>query len=225
MIAENQVAKLGSPKLVILPSPQALNDASWQSLMNYVKQGGNLLVTGPVERDEHWHVARRAAELEQDAGAEPLTYRSAEVRLKDQMIPLSFDQQKQSWLEALRFKDGATLKEISHGAGRIFWVAYPVELAEGLDAAAGVYAYVLGQLGLAPAFDLAKQLSPGVLVYPTVLQDAVLYVMVSDNADDAAIALRDKLTGGRVTLRLPAQRAALALLRRSDGTIKAKYGF
>jgi hypothetical protein len=225
MIAENQITKLGSPKLVILPSAQALNEATWQALLTYVKQGGSLLITGPLERDEHWQVARRAAGLDTDAQAEPLTYRAAEVRVKNHVIPLSFDQQRQSWLEALRFKDGATFKEISYGTGHVFWAAYPVELAEGLEAAASLYSYVLSQVGLAPAFELTTKLSPGVLVYPTALQDAVLYVIVSDNAEDTDIDLRDKLTGGRMTLRLPAQRGALAVIRRSDGTIKAKYGF
>src|SRR5262249_21320628 len=51
ILAENQIEKLGSPKLVILPSPQALTAKTWGLLMSYVNQGGNLLVTGPVERD------------------------------------------------------------------------------------------------------------------------------------------------------------------------------
>ena len=39
VIAENQIAKLGSPKLAILPSPQALSEKAWQALMNYVAAG------------------------------------------------------------------------------------------------------------------------------------------------------------------------------------------
>src|SRR5579864_1216876 len=53
VIAENQVEKLGSPRLAILPSPQALGDSAWNALLKYVEAGENLLVTGPVERDEH----------------------------------------------------------------------------------------------------------------------------------------------------------------------------
>jgi hypothetical protein len=62
-IAENQVSKLGSPKLATLPSPQALTEGAWQALMKYVGNGGNLLITGPVDRDQHWRLVPRGAKL------------------------------------------------------------------------------------------------------------------------------------------------------------------
>jgi hypothetical protein len=68
-------------------------------------------------------------------------------------------------------------------------------------------------------------ISPGVLVYPVVLEDSVLYVMESDSADDTNIDLQDKLTGTRVTLRLPAQHAALALVGKQAKAVVAKYGY
>ena len=224
-IAENQIDKLGTPKLVILPSAQALTEKAWRALLNYANDGGTLLITGPVNRDEHWQVIDRAADLKLDAQSEPLVYHNASVQTGNRAIPLSFDQQKQSWLESLRFSDGGTLKEIPYGKGRVFWAAYPVELAEGAQPAADLYAYVAGRLGLAPAFDLQLPLSPGVLVYPTVLEDSVLYVIVSDAAEDAKVDLRDKLTGARLTLQIPAQRAAIAVIGKQSKSVVAKLGF
>jgi hypothetical protein len=170
-------------------------------------------------------VATRAAAQKVDAHAEPLTSHSATVTPGARIVPLSFDQQKQSWLESLQFSDRSTLKEIAYGKGRIFWTAYPVELAQGEQPAADLYAYVAGRLGITPMFDVPPTLSPGVLIYPTVLQDSVLYVMTSDSADDAKIDLRDKLTGARLTLQLPAQHAALAVIGKQEKRIVAKYGF
>jgi hypothetical protein len=225
VIAENQLDKLGSPKLAVLPSPQALTDAAWHHLLAYVNEGGNLLVTGPVDRDEHWHNTTRMADLKLDAQAEPLTYHNALMNLNDRPVWLSFDQQKQNWLDSLRFHDGATLKEIPYGKGRIFWAAYPVELAEGVQGAADLYAYVCSSLGIAPAFDGPSAISPGLLVYPVELQDSVLYVMTSESADDTNIQIRDKLTGLRLTLRLAGQHAALALIGKKEKSVIAKYGF
>jgi len=224
-VAENQIDKLGSPKLAILPSPQALTEKAWQALLKYTNDGGNLLITGPVDRDEHGHSAGRAAQLKLDAKIEPLTYHNASIQLNDRILPLSFDQQKQNWLDSLQFKDGSTLKEIPYGKGRIFWAAYPVELAEGTQAAANLYAYVAGKLGLVPLFDLQSAVLPGVLIYPTVLDDSVLYVMVSDAADDAKVDLRDKITGTRLTLQLTAQHAAIAVIGKREKAVVAKYGF
>jgi hypothetical protein len=224
-IAENQIEKLGSPRLAILPSPQALTGTAWRSLLNYVTEGGNLLITGPVDRDEHWHATMRVAEVKLDARAEPLTYRSAAVSLGDRVIPLSFDQQKQDLLESLRFGDGATFKEVSYGKGRIFWTAYPIELAEGAQATADLYAYVCGRLGIQSAYELKSPLPPGVLAYPVVLGDSILYVLASESADDTKVDLLDKLSGVRLTFKLPAQHAALALIGKRQKALVAKYGF
>ena len=225
VIAENQIDKLGSPKLAILPSPQALSEAAWQALMKYVEAGGNLLVTGPVDRDEHWQIVHRAADLGLPSPSEPLTYHSATVRLRDRTLPLSFGQPQQNWLDSLRFEDGSTFKEVPHGKGLIFWAAYPVELAENAQATAELYAYVATRLNVTPMFSMQSPLPPGVLVFPAVLADSLLYVFVSDSAHDAAISLRDQATGVPLTFSLPAEHAAIAVVGKKERKIIAKYGF
>jgi hypothetical protein len=224
-IAENQLAKLGTPRLVILPSPQASTEAAWQVLLKYANDGGNLLITGPVDRDEHWHVVGRAAELKVDAQVEPLMFHAAVLNAGGRSILVSFDQQKQNLIEAMRFGDGSALKEIPHGKGRIFWAAYPVELAEGTDAAAALYSYVAGRVGIAPLYDVQGPLSQGVLIFPIVLQDAVLYIMASESAEDTQIDLRDKTTGASLKLKLAGQRAAMAVVSRKSRGVVARYGF
>jgi hypothetical protein len=225
IIAENQIEKLGSPKLVILPSPQALTEKTWQTLLRYVGEGGNLLVTGPVARDEHWHRVSRTGELQLEAQVEPVTFHNAEIRVKDRTFPLTFDQSSQSWLECLQFPDGSTFKKIAYGSGHIYWAAYPLELASSLDATSAVYSAVLEDLAIQSPFELHGALSPGVLIYPMVLKDATLYVMESESAQDADIDLTDRRSGGRFKLRLASQHAALALIRSSDGKLQTKYGF
>jgi len=224
-IAENQIDKLGSPKLAILPSPQALSDAAWQGLMQYVEGGGNLLVTGPVDRDEHWQIMHRSAKAGLQAQVEPLVYHNAAIRVGDRTIPLVFGQQEQNWLESLRFDDGSTFKEISHGRGRIFWTSYPVELSEDLDSTSDLYAYIAARVDLTPMFTAQAPVPAGVLVFPTELADAVLYVFVSDSADDATINMRDRETGVPISFTLPSQHAAIAVIGKKGKKILAKYGF
>jgi hypothetical protein len=225
VIAENQIGKLDSPKLVILPSPQALGESAWQALLRYVKEGGNLLITGPVARDEHWQFRDRTQDLGFDGHAEPQHYRGPAIRLPDQIVPLSYGQQKQFTLEALRFEGGSTWKEIASGKGKVFWSSYPVELAEGLEPAVELYKYVSTALRIKPMFELQSPLPPSVLVYSTELQDSVLYVLESEMADDAEIDLRDMLTGAHLAVKLPAQRAAVALIGKQEKSVIAKYGF
>ncbi len=225
VIAENQIEHLGSPKLVILPSPQALGDPAWKALMKYVASGGNLLITGPVDRDEHWQIIHRAAELGLSSTVEPLVYHDASLRLGDHNISLMFGQQQQNWLDSLRFKDGATFKEIPHGKGRIFWAAYPIELSENLEAVAECYAFVAERLNITPMFRAQDQISPGILIFPTSLGDAMLYIFVSDSANDTAIKIQDVETGVPLSLTLSAEHAAIAVISKKEKKLVAKYGF
>jgi hypothetical protein len=234
LIYENQIDKMGNPKLAILPSAQALTDKAWQALLKYVDGGGNLLITGPVDRDEHWQRVNRAGELIPGTSAGPLTYHNASVFIPDAMpnqalrdlnnSSLAFDLQAQSWLESLRFTDG-NFKEINRGKGRIFWAAEPVELAQGDAPSANLYSYVAARLGMQPQFELLSPLSPGVMVYPISLDDSVLYVIASDYAEDSKIDLRDKSTGVRVTTALSGERAALVLIGKKEKAVTASYHF
>jgi len=225
VIAENQIAKLGTPKLAILASAQSLNEDTWQALLRYVNASGNLLVTGSVGRDEHWHTIDRMNPLKLNAQVGPLWYHNASIRLGSTMVSLSFTQDRQFWAEALNFENGESFAELAYGKGKIFWTAYPIELAEGTSGTADVYRYVAQRVGLSPQFELQSPVPAGILIYPTVLDDSVLYVFTSENTAPAQITLRDKVTGTQVSFVLPPQRAALALISKDKRAVIAKYGF
>lgn len=226
IVAENRLQQLGFPKLAILPSAQALGTDSWQLLLDYVRRGGNLLVTGSLDRDEYFHRLNRAAEFFPGAEPKPVTARSNALSISGHTVEVTYAELQSTWLEGMEWKDRSrTIQQASVGKGKIFWVAYPVEASRDLNAAAEVYREVFTELGIEPGFELRSKLSPGILVYKTQLQAAVLYVMVSDSAEDAEIDLRDKTTGTALKLHLNAQRAALAVIRKQDGAVIAKYGF
>ena len=74
-------------------------------------------------------------------------------------------------------------------------------------------------------FTQQSPLPPGVLVFPTVLADSVLYVLVSDSANDTNINLRDQATGVPLAFSLRAEHAALVVIGKNEKKIVAKYGF
>ncbi len=228
MLTENRVGDLcaeGCPKLVFLPSPQGLTDTAWQGLMDYVTKGGTLLVTGPVDRDEHWQPVDRISPLGLQETVFPLAVRESELALPDgKTVPLSFPagvQQAATWTS--RFADGKSVEEISHGSGRILWTADPVEFSEGYEATAALYQWALDEAGVKPVFREMTPLSAGVLAYPTVLQDAEIYSFSNESLNPETVNIVDALTGAHIDFTMPAQAGAALLLSR-DGKVLSSYG-
>ena len=227
MLPENRLAELGQPKLVILPAPQALTDTAWQQLMDYVMRGGYLLVTGPVQHDEHWQKVDRLAALQIEASVFPLSVRQSILKLpgEDRVLQVTFPAAvQQAPVDTMRFVDGNTVKIIEHGSGKIIWAADPVEFSEEYDATAALYNYAESIAGITPAFRQLQALSPGVLAFPTTLKDAILYSFSSESLDDQKIDIEDAATKTRIAFTLSAQHGAMLLLNRSDGSVLASYG-
>jgi endo-1,4-beta-mannosidase len=222
MVSENNIDDIEGSKLVILASAQLLQDTTWQSLMTYVDKGGNLVVTGPAERDEHWQPGNRLRQLGIDATAATLDYRDTTIAMGAENIEASFASAAQKALETSILPDGRSYMEVKHGKGTIFIVAAPVELAESPDSAAAVYRHVLSSLKIAPEFE-AAHLPHGVLVRTEIMKDSVLYLFVSESSRNEDIDLRDKLTGAHLKLTLPASRTRLLLLDRATGAVLASY--
>jgi hypothetical protein len=221
-IAQNQLARLGQPKLAILPSPHVLDDAAWKQLLAYVSQGGILLVTGSFDRDPYWRYTSRLKDLGVDAQVLPLNFRQGSMTIDGKPVPVSFADQ--AFIDELRFADQSGWKELPIGKGKLLIASYPVELSEGNEATVAVYAAALRRAGVEPPYE-AKELSVGVLARPTVFENTVLYLFMSESGRDEPIDVRDKLTGAEIKFTLPEQRAVLVLLNKKDGRVLAKYGY
>uniref|UniRef100_UPI001C2072A0 hypothetical protein n=1 Tax=Acidobacterium sp. S8 TaxID=1641854 RepID=UPI001C2072A0 len=150
--------------------------------------------------------------------------RQSELHIAGQpVMPVSFPTLAQQWpMEVLRFADGKSVETISHGQGKILWAADPVEFAEGYDALAALYRFALQSAGVKPAFDGA--LSAGVLAFPTVLDDAVLYSFSNESFSDQPVDIRDAVSGGHIKFTIASQRGAAILFNRKTGAVLAAYG-
>ncbi|MFZ0819916.1 MAG: hypothetical protein WAM91_07590, partial [Candidatus Acidiferrales bacterium] len=224
VITENQAAQLAQmkPKLAILPAPQALSDDAWKSLMDYVSGGGTLLVTGSIERDAHWRLTQRLAALGAPAAPEAILLRGAMQRVGGQDVALNFGFDKQQAAEMLRFADGETSHTIAHGKGHILIASEPVEFAEGLRATAQLYAWALAQASVQSPYE--GKVPEAVLVRPVMLADSVLYLIVSESANEEEIAVHDRVTGAEIKTKLAPGRAQLWLVSKSGGQVVARFG-
>lgn len=225
MLPENRLAELGSPKLVILPSPQGFGNDAWNNLLDYVSKGGMLLVTGPVDRDEHWQPVDRISPLGVKAEISPLAVRGSTLSLPDgKSFPLAFPanvQQSETW--TMRFTDRKSAEIIPHGSGKILWTADPVEFSEGYAASSALYQWALEEAGVKPPFRAVEPLSSDLLAFPTVLADAELYSFSNESLDAQTVNIVDTLTGAHIHFTMQAQRGAALLLNR-QGEALSSYG-
>jgi hypothetical protein len=223
VVGEYQIELLGNPKLIILPSPWVLSQKAWDAILVRVREGATLLVSGRFDADEHFHATSRPHEIGDDYQPGLLATRGDLIQWPGGEARLTFPGDKTTYMERAFFPNGKTFTEISLGKGRILHVALPLELNDNLKAIGDVYRFALSRAGVRPVYTTETE-DPGVLICPTVLEDATLYVLTSESSSSDPVSFRDVASGKTFTFQLQPGRAALALISR-NGDILASYNF
>jgi hypothetical protein len=221
-VGEYQIDLLGSPKLILLPSPMGLTEAAWQTIEDRVKAGAVLLVTGPFAADAHLHSTDRQ-------NAIGLPYRTTALSIRDQLIhfpggdeSLSFSADKTTYLSRAVLPGGEDWSEAPLGKGKILFAALPLELNDNLQAVGDVYSYALKVANVAPIYTTTLK-DPGILICPTRYPEATLYVITSES-NQTQVNFEDARSGKRFTGTLASGRAAILLVG-ADGRIIASYNW
>jgi hypothetical protein len=209
-------------KLIIVPSPWVLNQEAWDILMNKVKAGATLLISGRIDADEHWiSIPERIRNWKMDYKPAALTTREAVIKWQGDSALMSYSGDKTTYIERGVLNDGKTFLDLPLGKGRILYYAFPLELADQLNEVGRIYNYAMKRAEVSTAYETSCE-DPGILICPTRLPEATLYVLTSESAGTAPIAFRDKLSGADFRINLSPGRAALLLVGR-DGHILASY--
>jgi hypothetical protein len=221
-VGEYQLSKMPDARLIIVPAPWVLHQQAWDLLMAKVQAGATLLVSGRIDADEHWlPVPQRTRGWGVEYSPAALTAREVDVKWPEGSARLTYSGEKTTYAERGLLQGGLNFYEYALGKGRILYFAYPLELADQLDEVGRVYRYAMKRAGISPLYETTCQ-DPGLLICPTRLEDATLYVLTSESASESPISFRDALTGKECQITLPPGRAALMLVGR-DGRILASY--
>ncbi len=219
---EYQISRMPGAKLIILPSPWVLRQEAWDELMQRVKGGATLLVSGRIDADEHWTpVPERTRRWPVEYSAGAMTTREVEVNWPDGNGRLSFSGDRTTYAERGFLARGETFAEILLGAGRILYFAPPLELADQAETIGRIYRYAMTRAGVSVPYE-TKCEDPGLLICPTRLADATLYVLTSESAGEEPISFRDRLSGADFRINVSPGRGAILLVGR-DGKIISSY--
>ena len=221
IFGEHQLERLGSPKLILLPSPWVLSQPAWERLIEKVRAGATLLVTGRFDADEHFHATDRHR-------AVGLAYEPAVLATRENAVAWPggygravFGGDKCTYLDQALLPGGQTFARRMLGKGQILFFSLPLELNDDLALLGAVYRFALAEARVAPLFRTALD-DTGVLICPTPLEKATLYVLMSESSSHNKVAFTDVASGKAIALDLPSGRAALLLVTR-QGDIVARY--
>jgi hypothetical protein len=219
-VGEYQIEQLGTPKLILLPSPMGLTNAAWSAIEARVRAGATLLVTGPFDEDAHLHATDRASTIGLRYTTDLLDLREETVQWPSGEGIFTFGGKKTTVLPRAKFADGSQWKELALGKGRILFAALPLELGQNQEALGQVYAYAMQKSGVTPLRE-DKTRAPGVLICPTEYKDATLYVVTSETEATTA-TFEDPRSHVLLSTSLDAGRAALVMVG-TNGKILASY--
>ncbi len=211
------------PKLLVVPCPRILSDAAWRQTLAMTERGATLLVTGPIDFDEHWRPVARLERFGVQTELRPVAQDEA-LQLEGATLRLSYRGEAMQRIETAALPDQPHAQVVTFpvGRGRLIWSPHPVELAESTEPTVALYRYALEQAGIAPIFALADD-DPGLLVYPARYRDATLYAIVSERGSPTHVRVTDRKTGAVLERSLPSQRASFARLNHNVGRFLATY--
>ena len=221
-VGEYQIDRLGSPKLIILPSPYVLTAEAWDAIVAKVKAGSILLVSGPFDEDAHFHPTGRQDAVGLPYNDVPLLLHENHTEWAGGTFSLAYSGMKITVLNRAVLANGKSWEEVSVGKGKILFSPLPLELNDNLQAIGDVYRYALRMAGVSPTYVTDIQ-DPGILITPTQFPHATLYVLSSESNLEA-VSFTDKKSGKYVTGEISPGRTTLLLIG-EDGKELASYNW
>jgi len=204
----------GEAKLIVVPAPRVLTERCWEALLERVKRGAVVAVTGVVNDEESLPV--------QQSEAITINSNSYLVRFegeKIQRIEKTKDQRPSERARAFAQGNlGARVVVERVGAGTLIRCPLPLELGDSMAALLGFYRMAMGRAGVAPIFTATPR-TPAVLIAPSVFRDVVLYTFVSESNQNTTMQVTDLQTRKRFQVSVPAGRTAMVIVDRRSGTL------
>jgi hypothetical protein len=223
-VSEYRLDELPSAtKLIILPSPRVLTDQAWNALLDRARAGATLLLTGPLDADEHWLPASRLEAFGIRAVTRPVMNEEyCIIDGKEHLLAFRGEKIQRVEKAVTSGATAATLQRFPYGSGSLLWCPLPVELSDRTDALTALYRHAAAVAGCRPVC-IRTDASPAVILLPAVFRDTALYACVSETDRDLEIRFTHVETSTGYTERVAAQQAVLLLIDRKTGAVTGRF--
>jgi hypothetical protein len=206
-------------RLILLPCPQVLTTAAWNVLMAAVRKGATLLVTGVIDRDEHWLPVNRSQEFGLHSAIAPVAEEeSFRIDAAEERVGFHGPVFQRIEKAVVEGEVTARVRTIPVGVGKVIWCPLPLETGSDGAPVAALYRYALREARVPPIFTVDRE-DPSVLIRPSIFAQCVLYTLISESGQHERVELTHTENGTRISASLPPQRAAHILMDRATGRI------
>jgi hypothetical protein len=187
--------------------------------MERAEEGAVVVITGPIDHDEHWLPGDRSESFGNAATIRPVSPTEF-FSVGGREYSVGFRGEKIQRVEkAVLDASGVSgVHVIRRGKGTIIWTPLPVELGESEEPVAALYGVALREAGCTPDAAVSPD-DPAILLLSTGFDDAVLYTLVSESDRERDVTLTHRETQTPLRIRLPAQRSALLFVERRSGRV------
>jgi hypothetical protein len=135
---------------------------------------------------------------------------------------LTFGGNKTTVLSRAQMRGNQDWAERALGKGKILFAALPLELNQNLQAIGDVYRYAMKMADISPTYTTTLK-DAGILICPTRLPKATLYVLTSES-NQKAVEFHDVRSGKDFSGQLENGRAALLLID-DEGNLITTYNW
>ena len=221
-VSEEDLSRLGQPKMVILPSPGCLSEQAWKTLLAFAEGGGTLLLSGVVERDPYQRITSRLGEAGiPGLGPIPIAFQELLFMSGDQYL-LTYSDLKQHWLEREAWTGEAIVWEAHVGQGNILYSPLPLELADQFAPVVHFYSRGMELAGIEPVLIIDDYI-PTTFVRLIRYREADLLVAVNEANDPVAMNFAIRDIGKSRRIELAAQRGGAFLIHRKKRILIDQY--
>lgn len=209
------------PSLIILPSPRTLNETAWKNLLQLVRNGSVLAVSGYFADDEHFLPMPRFKDMSSESVYPPVPVNQTEfITIEGKQFQVRFGGEKIQRLEKADFIQEYIWNN-GMDKGEVLWSRLPLENGETIEPVAAFYKMAIKKANLTPFFKLDFE-NTGVLIRPTEFKDAILYTCLNESGRDDVFNLTHLPTGTNIKIYLPLGKTDLIFVDKKAGKVLAK---
>jgi len=216
----------GDPKLIIYPAAQMVPQNAWDFVINEVKAGKTMLLSGFAEVDNYWMPTKRLAELGIDVELQPLSpFEQFDVdgqKIQQAFFNLAKGNDNTKWGGRRIVLKGETAPRVSvHnvGKGKLILCPIPVESGDTMEPVAAVYRYAAKTAGVQPVYHVEEP-KPNFIIHPIEYEDVMVYTVINEGTADT-VRFTDAQTGTTIEAPIRSQGGIKVWLNRQGEMIAA----